>query len=406
MGVADLHKLLRKHVPQIYEQIHISEYAFKKVAIDVSLYLCKYKAICGDRWITAFVNLVACLRKNEVHSVFIYDTGCVPDKQAEHDERKKQKEKLQKRVYNLEEAMEKYHMSGKIDEILIELYNKTITKEEKKGGSIVKRLMPTSKKSGIDMKIVEDAVKKMRSHLLDIKPEDFALTKKLFDRLNVPYYDAPLEAETTCSDLCKRGLVDAVLSEDTDVLAYGATVFLHDIDTGSGTCMRIKHSELLEELSLDYTEFLDLCIMMGTDYGKRVFKFGPESIYKAIRDYSTIEAIADAYNLDINCLNHLRCREIFTNYAHINIPKVPYCGPPDFVELEKFITKNNIKVNVEGLKRALTKSTAIVFEVDSDDEANIEEEIEKITKSVKNVKITRSPSKNDDSSEEIIVEFD
>ena len=54
-----------------------------------------------------------------------------------------------------------------------------------------------------------------------------------------------------CSDLCLQGKIDAVLSEDTDVLAYGAPVFLTKINTQNGTCYRIKHDELLK-----LTEFI------------------------------------------------------------------------------------------------------------------------------------------------------
>ena len=35
MGIHNLNKLLRKHCPDIFETIHLSEYAYKKVAVDV-----------------------------------------------------------------------------------------------------------------------------------------------------------------------------------------------------------------------------------------------------------------------------------------------------------------------------------------------------------------------------------
>ena len=71
MGIANLNTFLRKHCPDVFKEIHISEYAYKKLAIDTSLFLCKFKAICGDRWLTAFVNLVSCLRRNEIHCDFL-----------------------------------------------------------------------------------------------------------------------------------------------------------------------------------------------------------------------------------------------------------------------------------------------------------------------------------------------
>ena len=71
MGIKQLNKFLRNNCPDIFEQVHISEYSYKKVSVDVSLYLCKFKSIAGDRWLSMFLNLVACLRKNEVHCVMI-----------------------------------------------------------------------------------------------------------------------------------------------------------------------------------------------------------------------------------------------------------------------------------------------------------------------------------------------
>jgi intein/homing endonuclease len=191
MGITNLNKFLRNNCPSVFEEIHITEYSFKKIAIDISLYLCKFKSAYGDRWLSAFLSLIACLRKNEVHCVFIYDSGCVPEKEAERKERSDQRIKLENRVEELEEAVKKVHLTGEIDEILIELYKKNTKKNEPK------RLLRQSTDS-FNLKVVEEAVIKMRSHILEISKEDFLLTKELFKILNVPYFDAPLEAETMC----------------------------------------------------------------------------------------------------------------------------------------------------------------------------------------------------------------
>ena len=367
MGIKNLNKFLRNNCPEIYEEIHISEYSFKKVAIDISLYLCKFKTICGDRWLSAFINLIACLRKNEVHCVFIYDTGAPPEKEAERKERAAQRAKLEEKVYKLEEAMEKFHLSGEIDQILIDLYKRHTKKSDPP------RLMKR-KIDEIDMGFVEGAVTKMRGQILDIKPEDFQKTKELFDILKVPYFNAPLEAETTCADLCKRGLVDAVLSEDTDVMAYAAPVFLSKINTTNGTCMRIKYPDILEQLELKSEEFLDLCIMCGCDYNKNIFRVGPEKAYKYIQKYSSIEGVAANTKLDVSILNHVRGRELFRDYEKVAY-KIKYCGTPDFQKLEEFMFKNNIRCSVEGLKKSFVHQTTIVFEEgDDDQELVIEEE--------------------------------
>lgn len=359
MGIKNLNKFLRKNCPDVFEEFHISEYSFQKVAIDISLYLCKFKTVCGDRWITAFLNLISCLRKNEVHCVFIYDSGAPPEKELERQERKIQQEKLEARVFKLEESLEQFHLSGEIDQVLIDLYAKNIKKDTSK------RLL-SEKANSIDMKYVEGIIKKTRGQMLNITQEDFDLTKKLFDILQVPYFDAPLEAETMCSDLCKQGLVDAVLSEDTDVLAYGAPMFLSKICTADGTCVRIKYLQVLEELELSADQFLDLCIMCGTDYNKNIFRVGPEKAYKFIQTHSSIEGIEENTKLDTSVLNHVRGRELFLNYSKTQI-KIPYCGSPNKDKLVKFVEKHNIRCNVDGLMRSFVHSTTIVFDEDEEE---------------------------------------
>src|SRR3990167_9807397 len=104
MGIKALSDFLRKKYPEIFEPIHISEYHHKKIAIDTSLYMCSYKASYGDGWLQAFIRLVAVLRENEVHGIFIYDGIFPPEKQAEKEERKINREKMDDRVSFLEDA--------------------------------------------------------------------------------------------------------------------------------------------------------------------------------------------------------------------------------------------------------------------------------------------------------------
>ena len=207
MGISSLHKFLRKNCPEVYEEIHLSKYAFKKIAIDISLYLFKYKTIFGDRWISAFINLVSCMRRNNIHCVFIYDTGSPPEKQGEKEERAEAREKLEQKVYDLEDALDHYHKTSEILPILIEFDKKRKTKANLN----MKRLL--KKDDAISIPELTQEIQKIKNQAVHISSKDFEITKILFDVLKVPYFQAPLEAETMCSDICIRKQVDAVISE-------------------------------------------------------------------------------------------------------------------------------------------------------------------------------------------------
>jgi 5'-3' exonuclease len=369
MGIKDLSKFLHDKYPEVFEHIHMSEYHFRRVAIDTSLYLCNYKALYGEEgWLGAFIKLVACLRENEIHCVFIYDSGFPPEKEAERKERSDSRRKLEERVCRLEDAVDKYHSSGEIDEILLEF-------QAKRKITQPRMLKPSSfgETNNINIHAIEYAVKKMRKQLFSVSAQDFAVTKQLFDILEVPYFNAPLEAETMCADLCIQGKVDAVLSEDTDVLAYGAPTFLTKVNTIDGTCMRIKHNDVLEKMGMTADEFLDFCIMCGTDYNKNIFKVGPIKAQKLIETHRSIDAIAEKTNLDISILNHKRVRQLFREYQKSQ-EKVPYCGCPNFNGLQQFVVKKNLRVNIESLRKSFVHNV-IVFEEDKPQPEDDEEEV-------------------------------
>lgn len=350
MGIKSLTKFLRDHYPDVYDLIHISNYSFKKVAIDTTLYLCNYKALYGDEgWIAAFIKLVATLRENDIHCVFIYDGGFPPEKEAEKKQRLEARLKQEEKVSKLEDAIYNYRTTGEIEDVLFELQEKKNVRPRNLLGN----------KRTIDINAIEALVKKLRRQLFNITPNDYQLTRQIFDILKVPYFKAPMEAETMCAELCATGKVDAVLTEDTDVLAYEAPVFLTKLNTADGTCLQIRYEDVLKITGLDRDQFLDFCIMCGTDYNKNIPRIGPSKAIKLIEKFHSIEKIADNTVLDISPLNHLRTRELFREYKRSN-ENIPFCGEPDFSALEVFIKKNNIRINVEHLRKCFVREITIV----------------------------------------------
>lgn len=345
MGIKGLTKFLRTKYPDVYERIHITEYAYQKIAIDTSVYLYKYRAKRGSLWLGSFINLVACLRRNQIHCVFVYDSGAVPEKQRTKDERAGQRQKMKNLISDLELALNEYKDTMIVDENLVRLCN-DIKQSRKKAPP---RMLGPSLVSDDEDIISVCQLELERLQNSAPRPEDFILTKQLFDILKVPWVDAPLEAETTCSDFCKRGLVAAVLSEDSDVLAYGSTVLLPGLDTTTAECERVKHSDVLESMEMTQNMFLDFCIMCGTDYNANVRGKGPDASFKLIRSHKTIEDVRDSTGMDVEILNHERGREIFTNYEQPDV-SIPYCAEPDFDALSNFMAEHDIMMNMQRLK--------------------------------------------------------
>ena len=342
MGIKQLNNLLRSKCPEVFQEIHLSEFAYQKVSIDVSLYLCKFKSL-SDSWLGSFTKLISCLRKHNVHCVFIFDNGHPEEKTKEREERRNNREKNRVRIEMWESWLEKFEKGEEewntcLDELI---------------GSGSAALTIVEKK-----REVKHILEKKRRSLLSIVDEDFIKLRLLFDAMKVSYYDAPLEAETMCADLCKRGIVAAAMSDDTDVLAYGSPVFLTKVDIYRGTATKILYKDMLEKLKLgSSSQFLDLCIMCGTDYNKNIAKVGCETSYKYILQYGDIETIGQSKGLDLTVLNYKKSRELFTVYEQYDFggKDIPFNGFPDIEKIKNILAEEKETLNLFDVIQCCSK---------------------------------------------------
>ena len=343
MGVKGLNTIIKKYAPQSMTEIHISQYAYQKIAVDTSLYMFKYKVIFADRWLTAFVNLVGCLRKNNIHPVFVFDSKAPVEKDDEKRKRQEKRDKQQEKLDQIEASIQTYYEQGIIDDILKEIYSKTVSEQ------FTRLLQGTNKTESFNIRAVEEEYNRMKSKVVSISDGDFKTLKDLFACLDIQYIQAPSEAEAYGSYLCSIGQVDAVLSEDTDVLAYGCPKFLVKLDAIRGTCTEIDINTLYESLGLTYSSFVDLCIMCGTDYNTNMKGIGPEKAFKLIKQFQTLDQI-EAQGYPIECLNYPRVRQLYKFDLKPDI-SIRFCGTPNWPELYKFFAKNNIRMNIDQIKR-------------------------------------------------------
>lgn len=367
MGIKNLHTFLRKTCPDIYKEVHISSLAYKKVAIDVSIYLCRFKTTLGKQWLDGFLQLITILRENEVHPIFVYDTKFPPEKDAEKKQRLlsrlKTKEKTEKIVADWDAYKQHYFITE------TQTYPTTIPFEERFiSNELIEFFEKTLNEKPKELNVFE--IDREMSHLLNtllvVRTEDFELTRKLLTFLNVPWLNASGEAEATCAILCRKGLVDAVLSEDTDVLNYRAPRFLHKLNIYQGTLQEIYFEELLSALEFTPDQFLDFCIMCGTDYNTNVAKIGPEKSYRFIKKYKNLNELqTNQPTLHIESLMYDRVREIFKDDQSLtkeHFEKIKFCGQPDFVQLTEFCFHQNCRFDIHRLKKAFGENMHLCFE--------------------------------------------
>lgn len=373
MGIKNLSKFLKKH--NIGEKLHVSHLKYKKIAIDTPMFFYKFKA-CTPDWLGCFLNLVVFLRSWDIHPVFVFEGTAPPEKAATREERRQQRQRVVDKTDLIEHDLNLYCSSGTITPFLQGVWDSLQLK--KKRPLVAKSIVKTPITLIGFAEQIKDEIAKRRKYEVSITSEDTDDLKELLNQLCVPYIASVGEAETDCASLFYTGAVDYVVSEDTDVLAYlpdrdneralkGSEDLkaITSFDTCSQTFHQISKKKMLQVLGLTASEFLDFCIMCGTDYNKNVFRVGVEKAYKYITTYHNIEHVP----LDTTILNHEKVRSMFRIECDFSLGlQAKWCRTPCKVvvksELENFFLFHNVGyINIGDVLTALCD--ALIVFVDS-----------------------------------------
>jgi 5'-3' exonuclease len=328
MGIKNLKKFLRVNFPHVIKNTHISEFSHEKIAVDISSYIYRYKAVAGDDWLNFFPGLLCSMKKFSIHGDFIFDGKAPLEKSREQEKRRQAKLTLENTVMNLSIDLDMFKETLKPSQLLISTMEKI--NKNNSNTSKVNRLLHGNKGQfdningtiHIDIAAVEEFVTKKEKQIVNISKDDIADLKNLLTLFGVPFIQAPGEAEALAAYLSNIKDITAILTEDTDVLAYGTSIFISDYNTSSGECQVIYLKDVLEALDYSFAEFQDFCIMCGTDYNYNIPNYACMKVFKVITQYRSIEKFIEAEDkknkpLDYKILNHKRSRELFQTFGEL-----------------------------------------------------------------------------------------
>ncbi|KAK6582683.1 hypothetical protein PZA11_005091 [Diplocarpon coronariae] len=137
---------------------------------------------------------------------------------------------------------------------------------------------------------------------VDVTPE---MARQLIDELKrtgVQYIVAPYEADAQMVYLERKGIIDGILSEDSDLLVFGAKCLLTKLDQ-YGNCIEINKADFsaCKEITLtgwSDKEFRTMAILSGCDYLASINNMGLKTAYRMVRKHKTIEKVLRMLSFD------------------------------------------------------------------------------------------------------------
>ncbi|KAI9745961.1 MAG: Rad2 nuclease [Claussenomyces sp. TS43310] len=137
---------------------------------------------------------------------------------------------------------------------------------------------------------------------VDVTP---AMARQLIDELKqsgVHYIVAPYEADAQMVYLERQGIIDGILSEDSDLLVFGAKCLLTKLDQ-YGDCIEVNRAQFCACRDINLTgwtdeQFRQMAILSGCDYLNSINNIGLKTAYRMMRKHRTIEKVVRMLQFD------------------------------------------------------------------------------------------------------------
>ncbi|KAK9475403.1 PIN domain-like protein [Dipodascopsis tothii] len=125
---------------------------------------------------------------------------------------------------------------------------------------------------------------------IDITPTMAWQLIKALRLANIPYVVAPYEADAQLAYLQKCNIISAILSEDSDLLIFGANCLLTKL-TDAGDCIAIRRERFRECTDLNLRTFTDaqlrqMAILAGCDYTPGIPQIGLKKAHMYLTKYT------------------------------------------------------------------------------------------------------------------------
>lgn len=263
MTIHGLFKMLKDRFGYVPKDISISDMKGKKVAIDVSIFAYKANYYTHTKYpiIRFFIIMLKKLIDNDIFPIFVFDGKPPTLKKDTNTKRSDIRAGYKKKIV---EYTDKIKVSN----------------------------------DPLEQVFMEAEIKKLQKNL-DIKPED-EMMKKLFKIIELMGFLSITvddhDAENLCAYMQKNGYVDYVIGTDGDTLTNGCKYFISDYSNSKESYKMYELDEIIKSLNFtSIKQFIDLCILLGTDYNKREKGYGPVKAYKTIQNGIMVDTIVKNY---------------------------------------------------------------------------------------------------------------
>jgi 5'-3' exonuclease len=327
MGIKGLRTFLKKQYPEIFQTCYFETFKNKKIAVDIIGLVFSYKC-CVDDWQNALKEFFMSKIKYNIQLTIVFEGKAPVEKHGEQQIRHQKRLNVRSEIVELKRDLEHFcltnHQTPLIDHVL-----ERLAKPRKISNAVLSKIIEGIDKDEVAyepmsrdaiVELVKNYIYKTEKQIVSLTADDMNAVRTICDQIGLQVIEAPGEAEQMCSWLCINGYVDAVLSEDSDLIALKCPIVLSRSKT-SGMVSVFSFEKMLEETKLTEDQIIDWAILCGTDYNTSLPKIGVVRALEIIQKFKSIDNFIEnghdiiaKYNITPEAIEQLKYKTVRQMY--------------------------------------------------------------------------------------------
>ncbi|KAK6002219.1 hypothetical protein QM012_001857 [Aureobasidium pullulans] len=120
--------------------------------------------------------------------------------------------------------------------------------------------------------------------------------QQLLKLFGLPYITAPMEAEAQCAELVTLGLVDGIVTDDSDCFLFGGTRIYKNMFNQAKFVECYLTSDFEKEFDLTRQKMIGIAHLLGSDYTEGLPGVGPVTALEILSEFPNLNDFRDWYN--------------------------------------------------------------------------------------------------------------
>ncbi|CCG23933.1 Rad2 protein [Candida orthopsilosis Co 90-125] len=137
--------------------------------------------------------------------------------------------------------------------------------------------------------LLQEKLQKAKRDSDEVTENMISDVQELLKRFGIPYITAPMEAEAQCAELFRIGLVDGIITDDSDCFLFGGDRIYKNMFNQKQFVECYFKDDIEDRIGLSRENLIELAILLGSDYTQGIKGIGPVLAVEILAEFGSLK---------------------------------------------------------------------------------------------------------------------